>query len=72
METVINRGVNLGWLGNQYAYPFSFPVGHGNGVVTQDQIIPVTWGDIAIYPPYIFPVIVLPIIAVMLVYKGLN
>lgn len=72
MNVVVTGKNYLGKVFSQYAYPFSFPVGQGTGTTSQFQKLPLTWGDIAFYPPYIIPVVALPIVALFFVWKGLN
>jgi hypothetical protein len=69
MQVTVNRGINLGWLSQQYAYPFSFPVGAGTGQTKTAHDLPYTYGDLMQNPAAIFPVIVAPVIILMLVWK---
>ena len=68
----VDRGNALNIMLSSYAYPFSFPVGKGTGQISATDMPPLTWGDLAYYPPYIIPTIALPIIALFIVWKGLN
>jgi hypothetical protein len=69
MQVTVNRGFDLGFLGSQYAFPFSFPVGSGTGISKTSHDLPYTYGDLVTTPQYLLPVVAMPVIILMLVWK---
>jgi len=75
LAVTITRAYVSSWIGSQYAYPFSFPVGKQSGKsnsTTGYAGVPWTYGDLYKAPQLLIPVVALPVVALMFVWKGLK